>query len=384
MSSAATLDRQLAAINQKIYANNFSEAMEEAEHLRNIAESNRAATALLALAAACSGDRDRAIAVLDEFGQEELSDRAEVLLAAGSTWFKLGEMPPAIRLLALAITTEPEHPLATARLGACLLAVGRVHEALPHLKKAAELMTNSGGSWLNLGRGLLMADRVDEAMEALDRAEPLKDKEENIYRMTRAEALYRSGEPDAAEQLLRRSLELKQEGAVAALSTQLAARGRYDDAWQVLREALDQTPEDVKLLEMAAELAQVRGRFGEAERLLNLALANEPDNAGLWIRRAMLSSRRLGMKKGREAADRALELTIDEQGSTRAHALSAHAHLLADEERYVEAEAAYREALKIFPIWFCLRPVRDRRAVGGSSAFDEPLAQGVPRSDSGG
>jgi len=348
-ASHPSLDQQLAHINQQIYTNNYTDAIAAAEKLQQAPESRQAATALIALAAALAGDRDRAIAELAAFPDLKAVHKAEVLLSVGSAWFRLGEMAQGIRFLAAAVRTQPDHALAIARLGACLLAVGRVPEALPHLKKAVKLLPQSGGVWLNLARAQLLLGKPEEALASLDTAEPLKGKEEPIYRMTRAEALERVGRSEEAEGLLRQAVAAGQEGAVAALVGQLGARGRHDDAWQVLREALEKGPDDVRLLELAAELAQVRGRFGEADRFLNRALEKAPESAALWIRRAFLAGKRLGAKKGREAADKALELTDGKQGPQRAHALSAHAHVLLEEGNYSEAEAAFRQAREVFP-----------------------------------
>lgn len=342
-------EQQLAAINQLISSRRQAEAIAAAEQLQQVAAARLPATALLALALALADERDRALATLAEFVDPSVSDKAEVLVAAGSAWFRLGEMDRAIRFLEAVVGKQPDHGLAIARLGACLLAMGMVREALPHLQQAVKLLPQSGGAWLNLARGLLMLGQTGEALAALDTAEPFADKEENIYRTTRAEALVTAGRGEEAEQLLRQAVEAGQEGAVAALVEQLGARGHHDEAWQVLREALENTPEDVALLALGAELAQVRGRFGEADLFLSRALEKEPENAALWSRRAMMASQWLG-GKGREAADRALALTADQVGPPRALALSAHAQVLAEEGFYPEAEEAFCQARGIFPL----------------------------------
>jgi tetratricopeptide (TPR) repeat protein len=102
-------------------------------------------------------------------------------------------------------------------------------------------------------------------------------------------------------------------------------------------------------MELAVELAQVRGRFGEANFWLQRALDKQPEDAGLWARLAMLRSRRPGEKHARAAADRALELTVGKAGPERAHALAAHAHVLAEGGDHSAAESAYCEALALLP-----------------------------------
>jgi tetratricopeptide (TPR) repeat protein len=343
------LEQQLSAINQMIYAGQYAQAQAAAQQLAAIAQVRVPALALQALAAAMAGERDTALELLKEFTDPAALTKAEIALAVGSAWFKLGEMAQAIGFLGAGVALQPAHPLLVARLAACLLAVGRVPDALPLLHKAVELLPDSGGTWLNLARAQLMLGQGTEAMASLDKAEPFNDKEPALYRMTRAEALARLDRHTEAEALLRQAVADGQDGAVPALVSQLGARGQHDEAWTVLREALADKPDEVNLLELAAELAQVRGRFGEADHFLDRALQKDPDNAALWTRRAMVASRGMGGKPGREAADNALALTLDKSGPPRAAALAAHAHVLAEEEKHQEAEAAYREAIAVFP-----------------------------------
>jgi tetratricopeptide (TPR) repeat protein len=342
------LEQQLSAVNQLIYAGRHDEAIAAAQQLATIEVVRVPAQALHALAAAMAGQRDAALALLQSFTDPAAIPKAEVALAVGSAWFKLGEMAQAIGFLTSGLALQPGHPLLVARLAACLLAAGRVPDAMPLLQQAVELLPDSGGAWLNLARAQLMLSQNEAAMASLDKAAPLPDKEPALYRMTRAEALARLERHTEAEALLRQAVAESQDGAVPALVSQLGARGQHDEAWTVLREALAEKPDAVPLLELAAELAQVRGRFGEADRFLDRALQHDPDNAALWTRRAMLASRRAGEKLGREAADKALALTQDQVGPPRAHALAAHAQVLAEEEQHQAAEAAYREALAVF------------------------------------
>jgi tetratricopeptide (TPR) repeat protein len=191
---------------------------------------------------------------------------------------------------------------------------------------------------------------MEAALEALDKAASFPDKEEDIYNLTRAEILTRLGRSPEAESLLRQSVSNGRQGAVEALVNLLGYQGKHDEAWIVMREALEESPESPSLLELAAELAQIRGRLGEAGRYLDQALKIAPENAALWRRRAMLSGRRLSEDgSGREAANKALELTRERGGPAYALSLAAHAHILSEEKNYSEAESVYREALNLFP-----------------------------------
>jgi tetratricopeptide (TPR) repeat protein len=343
------LNRRLAGILQLIYKGDFAGAMAQAAPLREIPAAKPAATALQALAAAMAGDRNTSLKALSELRDPNALPGAEPLVAAGSAWFRLGEPAEAIRYLSAAVRKSPGHPVGRARLGACLLATGRIEEAVPHLEKAVELLPDSGGVLLNLAHARLLAGLPAEALSLLDRAEGRPDKDPAVYRATRTEALARLERHVEAEAFLREAAESGQEGAVGDLVFHLCSAGRHDEAGHALREALEVKQDDIKLLQLSAELAQVRGRFGEAGRFLDRALGVQPDNPGLWTRLAMLAGRRLGQKRGREAADKALELTEGKGGPARAMALTAHAQVLGEEGKTAESEAAYREALTIFP-----------------------------------
>jgi len=347
--SPRTLGQQLTAVNRMISVGEFDRAIHLASSLAGSPVARRPAQALLALAQAMSERRESASATLDALGDPAEGDKAEVLLAAGSAWFRLGEIVEAIRFYEAGVQQAPDHPLINARLGACLLGAGRTEVALPYLERAVALMPDAGGAWLNLAVARLETGRPEDALAALDKAADLPDKETDKYNMTRAEVLSRLGRHGEAAQNLRNAAEQGIDGATEALISLLSSQGKHDDAWQTLREALEQSPESPRLLDLAAELAQFRGHFGEADHFLGRALQIAPDNAALWIRRATLAGRRISEESGRQAADRALELTADKPGPLRARALAAHAHVLIEENRHADGEAAYREAIAVMP-----------------------------------
>lgn len=340
--------KELADIQQLINKNNFEQARLRAEMLRTDPQAHNAATALYALAAAMGGERDMALEALSVMPDPDGIKQAENLVAAGSAWFRINEPVEAVRFLSSAVKIDGEHSLARARLGACLLAMGQVDTALPHLHEAVRLLPTSGGASLNLGRAFLALGRHEEALKELERSEQYPDKELDLYRMSKAEALAALERHDEAEAMLRQSADDGSIAAVTAAVNMMASRGRHDEAWHLLKDALEKHPDEVSLMEMAAEFAQVRGRFVEAGRWLQKALEGQPDNAMIWARLALLAGKRFGEKTAREAADKALELTEGKPGQPRAMALNAHAHLLSEQGDTAGAEAAYREALAVF------------------------------------
>ncbi len=344
-----SLNTQLAKINALIATGQHQLAQQKIAELKKIEATRRPATALNALAWAMQDDAEQCAAELEAFGPPTEEDKPETLLAVGSAAFRTGLLKQAIAYLHKAIAQAPEHPLVNARLGACLLAAGQLPKARPFIEKAAQLMPQSGGSLLNLAHLQLELKEHQAALDTLDRAAKLPDAEKDILNSLRAEVLVRLGNPEAAMRNLRANAQSGAIQDIVALIRHLTTIGQHDEAWRSLREAIEQQPEHIDLLELAAELSQVKGRYGEADRYLGRALDMAPENAALWRRRALLTGRRLSPEVARNAANKALELTESKGGHEHALSLSTHAHVLSEEDQLEAAQAAYRQALELNP-----------------------------------
>lgn len=344
-----TLNAQLLQINQWIAEGQFQQAETKAIALKAQVVTQRPATALLALALAMQNKTESCLAELQALGPAVPEDKPQTLLAAGSAAFRTGAIKPALAFLSLAAQQSPAHPMVNARFGACLLAAGQAKKARPYIEKAAELMPDSGGNLLNLAHLQTEFKEFNEALKTLERAAGQADTEKDILNSLRTEVLTRLGQTERALQELRSNAGTGKPQDIIPLVKHLTAAGQHEEAWQALRETLEQHTEDTQLLELAAELSQVKGRYGEADRYLSRALVIAPDNAALWRRRAMLAGRRLSKDVARQAADKALELTQEKSPQEQALSLSAHAHVLSEENKLEKAQEAYRQALQLNP-----------------------------------
>ncbi|MBD2423085.1 sulfotransferase [Cyanobium sp. FACHB-13342] len=232
--------------------------------------------------------------------------------------------------------------------GASLLALGCLDAALPALEWAVAGETSDPGAHrLNLGRTLTLLGRADEALEPLREALRLVTHDQSLARRSLAEALLALGQIEEALDLLPEASD--DVTTLMARAFTLASAARHDDAAALLRDASTRLPHEPQLLRTAAELAQLRGRFAEAELLLRQALEADPTNVALWASLAQLGQGALNPATAREAADRALELAVGKDSYSWALALSAHAHVLADGGNGAAAEAAWRESLAVSP-----------------------------------
>lgn len=180
----------------------------------------RPACALRALAHALNRDKEEAFLAIKSLGEPQESDRAETLLAMGSTAFLLGNLSVATAILRVAHQRRPAHPIINARLGASLLGIGRQDAALPFIEKAAELLPTSGGAWLNVAHVRLLKNDFEGALAALKTAEPLQDKEPEIYDGLMSDVLQKLGRGAEAEALLRARAATGQVNAVVNLIRQ--------------------------------------------------------------------------------------------------------------------------------------------------------------------
>ncbi|WP_054695252.1 tetratricopeptide repeat protein [Geotalea toluenoxydans] len=240
----SSLDPRLAQVLNLLQTGQTGEAMEQADKLAVLIELKRPARAFYALAAAMDNEQEKAMAALAEFPTPSDLDNGEALLSVGSAWFRLGEPGTAIPFLYRARRGHEKHPMIAARLGACLLAAGRIPEALPMLEQAVELLPNSGGAWLNLARVYLAVGEAAKALGALDMAASLPDKDQRLYMMSHMEALSSLERHDEAELLMRQAAESGEQGATAALVHMLGARGKHDEAWHLLKDSLETKPDD--------------------------------------------------------------------------------------------------------------------------------------------
>ena len=240
----SALDPHLVQVLNLLQSGQNKDAMEQAERLAVFTELKPMARAFYALAAAMENERDKALAALAEFPSPSDLDHAEALLSVGSAWFRLGDLGAAIPFLIQARKIDDRHPLIAARLGACLMAAGRVPESIPLLEQAVQLLPTSGGAWLNLARAYLATGDAAKAMTALDSAAGFPDKDPGLYRMSRVEALSRLERHDEAEALMRQAAETGEQGATSALVQMLGAKGKHDEAWHLLKESLEKDPDN--------------------------------------------------------------------------------------------------------------------------------------------
>ena len=239
--------------------------------------------ALLEAWGACGSapTRDDATELLSRVPQELPADPStRALLAAVLLW--CGERQRGLALLRGLCWQECD-PADAGKAGAALVRLGLVEPALAPLQRALadSDSRNAAAHRINLGRALTLAGRAEEALPHLQQGCSMLGSEHSLARRSLAEAYLALGHTDDALACLPTDSE---EPAVVCA---LAASCRHEEAAALLREAIERLAGDAQpLVLMAAELADVRGRTGEAMALLRQALDADPDNVALWARLA--------------------------------------------------------------------------------------------------
>lgn len=337
-------------IQQLIRQRHYAQALTACEALLASGNAPLTVKAQACFVATLVDRKDSALLWLTELPAPALIDDVEALMAIGAAWFKLDHLPRAIAVMTRAFELDGHNPMVQARLGSFMLAAGQVDAALPMLQFAVHALPSSGAAALNMARAFLALGQPLDALQELTRSAALTDRDADLYVAAKAEALSALGRADEAEAELRQAVSTHPTVAtVQAAVSLIASRGKHEAAATLLKQALDTTPLAVPLMTLAAQLAQVRGRFGEAVHWIDKALKLEPDNVALWVTLCTVFPMQQINPRSREAADKALALTADTLGTLRASALTADAHVLAQEHDDVGAEARYRQALESQP-----------------------------------
>lgn len=174
------------------------------------------------------------------------------------------------------------------------LAVGDAATALDHARAAAAIEPGLGVAQLHIGRALLMLDRADEAIAALERARSLSPDVGDVYAALAEAYRHRDRLEDALIAYREASALAPEDGALeAAVGEVLAELGDLDGASEALARAVAIDPKHFAWLDA---LGQVNDELGRADAALS-ALADAvdlcPEDRGL-IRRLARALRRTG------------------------------------------------------------------------------------------
>ena len=267
------------------------------------------------------------------------------------TWMQAGIYRDEVTFFSHVVSHNPKARDAYLNLGKALFDADRVEEGLAASRRAVELRPESAKALSNVGRALLKLEEFEEAERHLRQALEI-DPRNASARQNLAEVLRKQKRYGEAVKAFRAVLR-KEPGnhlAYAGMGATLFAMERYDEAVAAVRRSLSLKPDNdmaPSLLHVVAEALRKQGRVKEAMESYREALDVDPEfapaHAGLGI--ALFQSERHA--EAVKAMARALRLQPDLSVAGALHVYMGRAH-----QSLGEPEAAmerYERALESDP-----------------------------------
>jgi tetratricopeptide (TPR) repeat protein len=165
--------------------------------------------------------------------------------------------------------------------GEILRTLGRHEEAVKVLRESIAADPNQSWVHANLGESLFRLGQVDEALKSFDAA--LQDNPDDPWTLrAKAEVLASQNKHDEAIPLLKHSIEIDPSpAAYSQLSELLQATQRLPEALDVIDRgaqlALEQNPNDLKIMVVRGQVLNALGRYDEAITVLRQSISINPD-----------------------------------------------------------------------------------------------------------
>ena len=200
----------------------------------------------------------------------------------------LGYRFEALAVFNQGLATYPASAELLEETGWILAALDRGKEALACFDEIVRSEHGRAGAWY--GRGWVLShclDRLEDAVEALDRAASLDEKHLNAFH-EKGWTLYLLGRCDEAIASFDKGIELDRR--VAGLwrdrSRALAALRRWDECLECCEQGLKLDSQFATLWQNKADALRCLGRPQESLGSYEEGLRLEPNNAGLWLGKA--------------------------------------------------------------------------------------------------
>ncbi len=314
---------------------------------------------------------------------------AAVLTDIAGIYILLDEPAKAMPYLEAALALQADYWLAVIRRGLVLLQCGYAPAALDDLTQglAHSPVERHVPLLVNLARCYLALGDAEQALSYVEQAQELGAEGLEQWLLAAVDSYIALDRWEEAEQAIQQGLAagVAQSKALMLWSLVLAAQDKHEEAEHQIRKALRDDADNVELLTHLADLANVRGHYGEVLQCLHKATQLEPDNAGLWAQLAQMGKQHFDEQAARKAAETALTLTEEKIGYERALALVAMAQVMADAGDEAAAEQYYQDALTQLPefipaklglghLWLQWGRVTEATALFESVAEHHPIA----------
>jgi tetratricopeptide (TPR) repeat protein len=213
-------------------------------------------------------------------GEQRAPTSARDYYLLGATLAAAGRLERATDALSRAVALDSRRFWAWFVLGLCHYDQGMFTEAAADFSVCTILTPNFAWPYLNRGLALASAGRLSEAQAAYDRALEIAPNFVEA-RVNRALVSLQLDQPDQAAKDLQLALQRqrREPGIVAAHAEALARTGRGDEAERLLNQALAEHPDDPTVLVARGILRLQRDDRAGAETDLRHALERSPNHA---------------------------------------------------------------------------------------------------------
>jgi len=219
-------------------------------------------------------------------------------------------------------------------LGALLLQMGRLDEAIAHFRRALEISPNLIEAYNNLGMALMRSGRTEEALAEYNRALVLEPDDADTQ-IALGAALRQIGRAGEAIPHFEKALSARPNDANAQnnLANALLDSGRAAQAAAHYRKALEAQPENVAALNNLAWLLATCADGSVRDGAAALQMANRADqlcggqNATVLRALAAAYAETGQFAEAMNAAGRALELAVAQSNPALAESLRAQLRL---------------------------------------------------------
>lgn len=259
--------------------------------------------------------------------------------------FLLGENDKAMADAQLACQMDPDNPNSYLARAFVLLQIGQYEKALADFEKTLELDPQRYDAMRGQGKCLSMLGRDYEAMasfQLLRRAFP--DDPDVYYEI--ADVLFASGYLDECEKACRQCLQLDSSYVSAYVILGMIAMRRNDDdkARRLLNHAVAMEPDNPFALNELSYLSHLDGDEDRAIELVDRAIAESPDYADALCNKGVILYFRSEFDQASQVFDQTLRLMPDHVG-----ALVGKGNTLVQLNEFDEALQCYDLALDIDP-----------------------------------
>ncbi len=294
---------------------------------------------------------------------DTLDELAQVDLAA--VFISLGRIIEAQQLLQALDPSAKNNSVYLTRMGTCCLAQGDTQQAIQWLEQAARIDDSRISVKINLIAAEIHSGHFETAQQSIVRTSEALDNPQIAYP---ADVISRyrdmlhglqvrlwviTNQFAQAESWIETLAAQKETHLFWLLgyADQLARCDHQEQASYFLRDHLGRYKGNRELHLKLAALEQLLGHQLSAQRLIQGALKENPDDVGLWVRLAQLNIH-TATDEAREAAEKAKQLAQSAE-TTELALLASVSSVLAEVESWdghtEQAESLYREALNVMP-----------------------------------